>query len=318
VWSSQSKVLPGIAIAFAVFAWGGSFVAARHLLSPSTPGSTALDPVTLAAARFAIASLFFAAPFGLWVIRRGIAGIDLLRMALLGQVAFSVYFWLQYTGVRNTNAGVASVIAVGLFPSATAALAPLGGERRPSAGAWGALLLGFLGVAAVVMDKPVEISGSPDFLLGALCLVGNAFAFAAYSLLSRRWMKGLPPLIMTGGSMIFGTIGLLLMSLASGGSGWKSLAHLDASQWGALAFLGLACSVAGYVAWNFALSRLEAGRAAVWIYAEPVVAAALGWTLLGERFGAFVLLGAGAIALSAILANRLRPPAGQNVSLKIR
>lgn len=290
------KASPYIALAFAVTVWGGSFVAARHLLKT-------LEPLTLAAARFTIASLFFAGPFLLSLARGRIAGRDVLRMALLGQLAFSTYFWLQYVGVQKTNAGVAAILVVGLFPSATALLAPLGGERRPPGRVWAALLLGILGVAAVTLDKPVGIGAGTDWLLGAACLVANAFGFAIYSLLTRRWMKGVSPVTMTGGAMIFGSIGLLVMAAPSGAESLRSLAALDRTQWAAFAFLILFCSVAGFFAWSFALSRMEASRAAVWIYAEPVVAMALGFALLGERYGAPALAGAAAIAISVGVVN---------------
>lgn len=277
--------------------WGASFVAARHLLET-------LDPLTLATARFAIASLFFAGPFIVALKRRTISGRDLLRMAFLGQLAFSTYFWLQYTGVQLTNAGIAAILVVGLFPSATALLAPLGGDPRPGARAWTALALGFLGVAAVTMAKPAEGSGPADFRLGALCLIANAFGFAVYSLLTRRWMKGVAPVTLTGGAMIFGSIGLILMSLASGPHRWGTLMTLDATQLAALGFLTLFCSVAGFFAWSYALSRMEASRAAVWIYFEPIVAMALGHLLLHERYGAAALAGAAAIAVSVIIVSR--------------
>ena len=294
--SSPSKVLPLVALSFAVTVWGASFVAARHLLK-------SLDPLTLATARFAIASLFFAGPFALALKRRAVSGRDLLKMAFLGQLAFSTYFWLQYTGVQLTNAGIAAILVVGLFPSATALLAPLGGDRRPGARVWIALGIGFLGVAAVTMAKPDEGTGPADFRLGALCLVANAFGFAVYSLLTRRWMKGVAPATLTGGSMIFGSLGLVLMSLAAGPHRLGAVLTLDATQLAALAFLSLFCSVAGFFAWSFALSRMEASRAAVWIYGEPVVAMALGFTLLEERYGGLALAGAAAIAASVIVVN---------------
>jgi drug/metabolite transporter (DMT)-like permease len=102
--------------------------------------------------------------------------------------------------------------------------------------------------------------------------------------------------------MIFGSLGLLLMSFAPGAGAWSSLGSLDATQWAALAFLVLACSVGGYWAWNFALSRLEARRAGVWIYLEPVIAMSLGLTILDERYGVAAFAGAAAIALSVALA----------------
>jgi hypothetical protein len=37
-------------------------------------------------------------------------------MAFLGQIAFSLYFWLQYTGVQQTNASISSILVVGLIP----------------------------------------------------------------------------------------------------------------------------------------------------------------------------------------------------------
>jgi drug/metabolite transporter (DMT)-like permease len=265
-----------------------------------------MDPLTLATARFTIASLFFAAPFIAALVRRTISGRDLLKMAFLGQLAFSTYFWLQYAGVQKTNAGVAAILVVGLFPLATALLAPLGGDRRPGWRVWAALALGFAGVAAVTLSKPQGVSKDADYFLGALCLVANAFAFAIYSLLTRRWMKGVPPATLTGGAMIFGSVGLLLMCAASGGVPWDSLARLDSTQWAALAFLIFFCSVAGFYAWSFALSRIEASRAAVWIYGEPVIAMALGAGWLGERYGPVALAGAAAIAVSAVAVSRSR------------
>ncbi|HZN62737.1 MAG TPA: EamA family transporter, partial [Planctomycetota bacterium] len=65
--SSPSKVLPIVALSFAVTVWGSSFVAARHLLKT-------LDPLALATLRFAIASLFFVGPFALALKRRTISG----------------------------------------------------------------------------------------------------------------------------------------------------------------------------------------------------------------------------------------------------
>ena len=302
---ARSKLLPALAIAFCVLAWGGSFAAARILLNPEE-GRTGLDPITLAASRFILASLFFLGPFVGAIVRRTLGGRDLLRLALLGQIAFSVYFWLQYTGVRNTNAGLASILAVGLLPSATAMLAPLGGEARPPGRAWLALALGFAGVVAIAREKPVGAPDGSSFWIGAACLTANAFAFAIYSLLNRRWCKGMTPLTMTGGSMIFGSLGLLVMSAVSDSAGWTALGKLDRTQWGALAFLILCCSVGAYFAWTWALTRVEASRATACIYAEPVVAVALGLTVLKERYGPGAYVGAAAIALSVLMATTSR------------
>lgn len=299
----RRSLIPYLALGFAVTVWGASFVAASHLLK-------VLDPLTLATARFTIASLFFAGPFVVALKRRTISGRDLLRMAFLGQLAFSTYFWLQYTGVKLTNSGIAAILVVGLLPCATALLAPLGGDPWPGSRAWAALAIGFLGVAAVTWAKPPDGSVPKDIRLGALCLIANAFGFAVYSLLTRKWMKGRDPMTLTGGAMIFGSLGLILMCLASGPQRLEKLVTLDATQLAALGFLTLFCSVAGYFAWSFALSRLEASRATVWIYGEPIVAMGLAHFILHERYGKMALAGAAAIAVSVAVVTWKKPGNG--------
>ena len=99
---------------------------------------------------------------------------------------------------------------------------------------------------------------------------------------------------------------LLAMTLVPGAGDWGALKSLDSAQWSALLYLSLVCSVLGYLAWNFALSRIEASRASVWIYAEPVVALALGVSILGESYGGTAFAGAAAIAVSVIVVNSQR------------
>lgn len=292
---------------FAVIAWGASFVAARLLLASGAVGRAFLSPTVLAALRFGIASLFFVVPLVMAIARRRVSGRDLLRMALLGQIAFSLYFWLQYTGVQNTNAGISSILVVGLIPVVTAFVAQFIGEEHLSLTRFGALLLGFVGVAIIVLQKPIHVALESGFLFGALCLVGNAFAFAIYSNLSKRWMRDISPLVMTGGTMVSGTISLLLLSLLDPANNrWGDVARLDAMQWVALLFLALVCSVIAYFVYNFALTRIAASRVAVYVYFEPVVAVLLGVALLGESLSWQTIGGAVAIGLSVVMVNLVK------------
>ncbi len=294
-------------ILFAVVAWGASFVAARFLLYPETADQATLSPTVLAALRFSIASLFFVVPLVRAVIRHQITGRDLLLMGLLGQIAFSLYFWLQYTGVQKTNASISSILVVGLIPVVTAFLAQFFGEARLKIVTFGALLLGFVGVTIIVLQKQLSVTLESGFFFGALCLVSNAFAFAIYSNLSKRWMRSIPPLVMTGGTMTSGATGLLLLSLLDPSSNrWSEVANLDLLQWAALLFLALVCSVMAYFAYNVALTRIDASRVAVYIYFEPVVTILLGITLLGEHLSWQTIAGASLIGGSVVLVNLIK------------
>jgi drug/metabolite transporter (DMT)-like permease len=305
-WALSLSMLPMpliyVGLWCAVIAWGGSFVAARALLHATTAGQTILSPIVLAALRFGLASVFFIVPLAQAIRQHHVSGGDLLRMAALGQITYSIYFWLQYTGVELTNAGTASILVVGLIPLATAVFAHLLGRELLTGLDCAALLLGFVGVGLIVFPQGLRLAGDASFAFGVLCLVGNAVAFAVYSNLSKRWMRTISPLIMTGGTMVSGAVGLLALSLTVGGTTqWAQVARLNGGQWCALLFLVLVCSVAAYFAYNTALTRIHASRAAVFINFEPVVAVALGALLLNERLNARALLGAGVIAVSVLL-----------------
>src|SRR5437016_427322 len=85
------------------------------------------------------------------------------------------------------------------------------------------------------------------------------------------------PVVLTGGTMLSGALGLLLLTLLNPVQNrWHDVLLLNPAQWLALLFLVLVCSVLSYFAYNLALSKLDASRVAVYIYFEPVVTVLLG------------------------------------------
>jgi len=66
----------------------------------------------------------------------------------------------------------------------------------------------------------------------------------------------------------------------------------------------LACSVLAYLAYNHALARVPAGRAAAWIYLETPVAIVLGAVLLDETVTTPTLVGGGVILAALYLLER--------------
>lgn len=288
---------------FAVVVWGGSYVAARTILYSDSPEAATLTPTMLATVRFLLASAML-----LPVLYRQHTRVqplklrDLPTFLLLGQLGISLYFWLQYTGIQLTNAGIAAVLVVGLIPLATMLVSgltlrePLGAKRAA------ALALGAAGVLLVVGQRDPGMAMESGFLFGALCLVTNALCWAVYSTLIRGVRSRYASLTTTAGMTLAGTAGLLLLSLAT--EDWGSLAALSPAQWGAILYLAAACSVLGYFFYNYALTQIEAARAAVWIYLEPPVAVVLGALLLGEAITLHTVAGGLVILASLYLTQR--------------
>ncbi|MCL4534445.1 MAG: DMT family transporter [Bacteroidetes bacterium] len=285
---------------FAVIAWGGSFVAARAILAGD--GAT-LSPIILAALRFTLASALLL-PLAASRMRREapLRSGDLLLLFLLGQLGISVYFWLQYTGVQLTNAGISAILVVGLIPAATAVVARLALREGFTRAKVLGLALGAAGVIAVALQRDMRVSLESGFLFGTLCLVANAFCFAFYSTAVRRLRARYSSLTLTGLTTASGTAGLLLLGAMDGG--WARVGELSAGQWWALAFLVVACSVVAYLAYNYSLARLEASVAVTWVYLEPVVAVVFGAALLAEQVTGPTIVGGLLIAGSVFLVQR--------------
>jgi drug/metabolite transporter (DMT)-like permease len=288
---------------FSVTVWGASFVAARMILSPTVPGHVPLTPTLLAAVRFLIASIVFL-PVLIWRHKKvePLKVADLPVFLVLGQVSISIYFWLQYTGVKLTNASISSVLVVGLIPlcsmlvSGIALKEPIGGKRAL------ALALGTVGVIIVVGQKGFFVAVSSGFLFGAMCLIANAICFGIYSALVRSIRTRYSPLTITAGMNVSGAIGLLILSLIT--EDWSPIRSIAGTQWAAIIYLALICSAVAYFFYNDALQYLEASSAAVWLYLEPVVAAILGVAMLGETIAPQTVLGGLVIMASLYLTQR--------------
>jgi drug/metabolite transporter (DMT)-like permease len=293
-----SRLAVYAALVFVIVAWSGSFVAARMVLSATAPGAATLSPTMLATVRFLMASAIF-----LPVLLRQHARVQPLKVRdlpiflLLGQLGISGYFWLQYTGVQLTNAGIAAVLAVSLIPLVTMVLSGLVLGEALTWQRAAALSMGAAGVVVVVSQQSLQVSLETGFLFGALCLIANALCFAVYSTLIRGISARYPPLTVTSAMMISGTLGLVLLSAAT--EDWRTVGALSGSQWIAIVYLAIACSVLAYFFYIFALSRLEASKVAVWLYAEPVLAVALGAAMLGEVVAVQTIVG-GAIIIAGL------------------
>ena len=236
-------------------------MAARVVLST-------LTPILLATIRFSIASLVFI-PIIVWELKHGrvVKLRDLMELALLGLLSVSVYFWLQYTGIKYAGAGI-SALKSWLIPTLTA-LRLLRPEETYGLQELLGTALGLLALrsycAGLLLNRVDWL-----FYLGVLCLFLNAACCALYSTLSRRLVnRTRRPLMNAACVTVLGTIALIPMSLTSD---WSSIASLRPEQWLSVLYLSLVCSCGGYFLWNLALSRMEAVKVAVWQYLEPPVA----------------------------------------------
>jgi drug/metabolite transporter (DMT)-like permease len=79
---------------------------------------------------------------------------------------------------------------------------------------------------------------------------------------------------------------------------WRGI---GATAWLGVAFSGILAIGLGYLIWNTGLGELGGTRTAVYSNLTPVVAAALAWVTLGERWTIAQAVGAAAVLIGIVL-----------------
>ena len=183
------------AVAVTILSWAAAFPAIRLALRE-------LQPVPLAAARFAVAALLVLAWLA-WRRPPRPALPDLLRFALCGLIGIAAYNILLNTGQRTVAAGAASFI-VNTAPILTALLARLVLGERFGARGWAGTLVSFAGIALIASAQP----GGLAFGAGASLVLGSALCMACYVVLQKPLVARHGALACTAWTLLAGALWL--------------------------------------------------------------------------------------------------------------
>jgi drug/metabolite transporter (DMT)-like permease len=164
------------------------------------------------------------------------------------------------------------------------------------------LVIGLIGVVALV---GIDIAGQPDELLGAAAILLAAVGYAAGPMVLKRKLGDLDPRAAMGVSLA-----LAALMLTPAAAIAPPATTPSASAIVSLVVLGLFCTAAAFVFFGFLVTDVGPGRALVITYVSPVVAVALGVTVLGERPGTGAVAGLLLILAGSWLSTDGRVPPG--------
>jgi drug/metabolite transporter (DMT)-like permease len=269
--------------------YGTAYVAQRQALADVPPG-------LLAFARLGVASLILL-PFLRRAPRVRAAPGDGLKIFWMGTLGFGVAYALSHFGLARSTA-THGVLLITMEPVSMLLLSPLvlgeGLRRREALGA--ALVL--VGAVLVVVNgvPGVTVALLPHWR-GDVLLVLSALAFASYSVLGRDVLRRWDARAVTARSILWGAASMLPLVAGEWAAGSRPTWSLQGTA--ATLYLAVIVTALAYLAWNAALARVTAPRAAIFINVQPVVGVALGIGLLGEPATPSTLIGA-ALVLSGL------------------
>jgi drug/metabolite transporter (DMT)-like permease len=261
-----------------------------------------IGPLTLAASRFAIASMLYAALLQRRPPEERRLGSDRWLLMVMGIIGVALFAPTLYLGLHFTTAVNATLIN-GLGPLITGLLAavlirePM--SRRQVAGA----LVALFGVLVLISGGSLAFWRGMQINVGDLIMVGAVTLWGLYSVLGRRAMYHRSALSTTAFSAFLG-LPLLLLAAA-----WEIRAfpvNTSPQLILAILYIAIAPTVVGFLSWNEGVRRLGPSGAMVFYNTLPLYGALLGILFLGESVGPANLIGGALIVGGGLWAARGR------------
>jgi len=247
-----------------------------------------VTPIQLAQFRNMVAAIVLGAVA--YRRRQTATGGRLGGLALLGAVIAGVtltYYW------AIERLGVGPGVTVQFLGPVLALMWMRLVQHRPLGGdAWAAAALAVAGTALVAGATAASLD-----TIGVAAGLGAAVTLAAYLILGERLGRTLPGL--TIGAYGFAVSALMLLVSTP-----IRLPVLDLVGWLELAWIAVPGTAVTFMLLLGALRLTDPGRVGVAATAEPVVAAAAAWVILGQSLAPSQVVGGAAVVIAVAIAGR--------------
>ncbi len=291
---SENGLLIFFALMVAIVCWGLSFVITKIALESFTP-------LCLIFLRFSLASIFFA---GL-LQKTGWPKLTRTNLKWLFCLSFMqpvLYFCFETFGLQHTSATKTSLI-IATIPIVVLVLSSLFLKEKLRLLNVVGILLSLAGVSLLVLSgvAPDNSSGNTSSLLGDLLISGAVVSASVYTILTRKLGTMFTSTQITGMQVMIGAALLFPAFLIDAGNmQWHQVSTKGIS---ALLILTIFATIGGFLCFNYALTRIPAARAAVFLNGIPLVTILGAWFILGETLTARQLFGGVIVLVAVVLAN---------------
>jgi drug/metabolite transporter (DMT)-like permease len=288
----NKNIFIGLLLLLVSFVWAGSFIVVDIVTQE-------MDPIDLGFLRFLVATPLMILLVLLRKKPLSIPKKEIPWLVLLGITGVTLLYLFQFVGIHLTNAPTASV----LINTNVIFIAILSNvflhetlTRKRIVG----IVLSFVGVFVIMYSDLSNQTITFDnlFFTGAIFILFSAFCWALYSLVGKRLLKTYDEFVIITYAFIFGTlcyVPFVLLHLI------PVIQQTSLNGWLAVLYLALTCTLFGYLAWYYALKRIDASKAAVFLNFIPLFTILMSF-FLGTSLTWLFLLGACFIIYGVYLA----------------
>ena len=266
--------------------WAGSFPFIKF-------GLRELDPINLVFWRFLIAT----PPLFIYtLIKHGKKMVDfklkewviLLFLALSG---VSLLYIVQFMALKHTTAINGSIL-INVSAIFIALMSYLLLKEKINARKFMGVAIGFAGIVIVISNGQIQFFNSSTFF-GDILMVIDGFIWACYTIAGKNIIERKNVEIVTSWAFMFGILTLIPFLI------FQFRIPTQTITWISILYMGLLCSVFGYLLWYFALERETATNVAIYIYLIPIFTVIIAYYTLNETITILKAIG-GALTIVGV------------------
>lgn len=223
---------------------------------------------------------------------------NLLPILVSGLFAVTLHYGLSYTGLLYTDGSKTAILKQlgAIFYICFAALFFPEDKLNPQKVI--GLVCGLLGILVINLN-----GGSLTFHFGDLLILVSSFCLTFSMIISKKALKKVEPIALTGVSQFFGGAVIFVAGLCAGGNA-AAVIPKNLEQTGIFCAI-MAASIASYCLWYMTVQKENLSKLFIIKFAEPLFAAFFSWILLGENiFRLEYLLAFLLISIGITIANR--------------
>lgn len=286
----NTKHLGSLYLSLAASIWGVMYVSSKYVMGY-------IPPISLVSIRFFIAFLFFGAMIFISKTSLRIDGRDMKWFVLTGLVGYSISIGTQFIGTHLSSAHMGSLVTA-LSPAFILIFAVIILKESITLKQVFALIIASIGVI-IISWNPELTYVEPNYLAGIIILVIAAISWGLYSVLTKWIALKYSPLTIQFYGSLFGFIFISPFSIFESMNWVSSLTN--PVIWGNILFLGIVSTAGAFYFWNKGFQYMDASKASLYFFLQPVVGTALGWLLLEEEVTLSFLVGGGFVFLGMLL-----------------
>ena len=289
------KNLLYLTLAVTILIWGNSFVLVKMAVDDGS------SPMMIAMGRFVVASIIFGA-YVIWKRPKWPDRSDLNTFLFLAFIGIGIYYFFQYYGVKYAGAAISAILVTLLCPIVIFLLSSIRLGEKISPQQKAGLGIAALGSFLVITDGSISFMSNRLEILGGVFGVVCGVLWAVYTVEGKRVVMKYNPFPTTAFIALMGTVMVVPFALAdlqlSGPSTYTWSFYLCAI------YLGVLCTVVGYVLWFKALTGLSASTTGASLYFEPVVTLVFAYIVLGQGIGWIAAVGGLLVLIGVISITR--------------